>query len=73
MSITNLPFATAIDGVGFGVVGQGGITGVGTVLVARGVGATTDLNFYSPLTETPIVLDNTWPTVTIQGLVTYFI
>lgn len=73
MSITNLPFTTAIDGVGFGVVGQGGITGVGTVLVARGVGATTDLNFYSPLTETPIVLDNTWPTVTIQGLVTYFI
>jgi hypothetical protein len=73
LSITNLPFATAVDGVGFGVVGQGGMTGVNTVLVARGQGATTDLNFYSPLTETPIVLDNTWGTAIIQGIVTYFI
>jgi hypothetical protein len=71
LQITNLPFSTDADGVGFGIIGQGGIPGVGS-LIARGMAATTDLNFYNPSTEAAIVLDNTWPTVTIQGLVTYF-
>jgi len=72
LQITNLPFATNPDGIGFGVIGQGGIPSTG-ILVSRGVASTSEMRFYNPTTEAPIVLDNTWPTVTIQGLMTYFI
>lgn len=74
LKITNLPFTTAASGgIGFGIIGQGGMTGIGSVLVARGTDSTTDLEFFNPLDELPIILDNTWPTVTIEGLVTYFV
>ena len=71
LRITNLPFSIGITSAAFGVVGVGGIPGGPTVILIKATQLTTFGDFFR-LNESAITLDNTWPTVILEGVLTFF-